>query len=290
MRDSIITAIYNKLDDINEIKEVFKYNKGHFTKFPVAVILGSENEKTRESTATILKTYKFKIQILQQVNEAVLGQEDSEDLLVSLADILDNVFDLDDTLGGVCDDVNIGSSFIWEDRELLMRVLEVTVNCTKLKQLDYTETSGGEVSNETPAGVIDGTNKTFTFANTPNPATSLEVYLNGMYMTPDVDYTLTDDTIVFVEAPVVGSVLIVSYKFDTEASATAENETPAGDIDEVNKTFTLTNIPVPSSSLKLFLNGMYMTPEGEDYTLTSKTIVFINAPSSGSVMRAFYKY
>jgi len=69
-----------------------------------------------------------------------------------------------------------------------------------------------------------------------------------------------------------------------------DNETPSGTIDGTNKTFTLANTPSPATSLKLFLNGMFMTPAGEDYTLTGNSIVFINAPTSGSVMRAFYKY
>lgn len=135
MRNDLITAIYNKLNSIEGIQEVYKYNKGHFTKYPVAVILGSENEKERESVATIMKTYKFKVQILQEVNEENRGQEAGENLLVSLADTIDNAFDSDDTLGGACDDVNVSSSFIWEDRELLMRICELTISCRKLKQL-----------------------------------------------------------------------------------------------------------------------------------------------------------
>jgi len=135
MRNDLIIAIYNKLDSIDGIKEVYKYNKGHFTKYPVAVILGSENEKVRESVKTIMKTYKFKVQILQEVNEEARGQESGESLLVGLADTIDNAFDEDDTLGGVCDDVNVSSAFIWEDRELLMRVCELTIECRKLKQL-----------------------------------------------------------------------------------------------------------------------------------------------------------
>ena len=68
------------------------------------------------------------------------------------------------------------------------------------------------------------------------------------------------------------------------------NETPSGTINGTNKTFTLANTPNPATSLKLFLNGMFVTAGGEDYTLTGDSIVFINAPLTGSVMRAFYKY
>lgn len=135
MRTQILNAIYTKLYNIDGIEEVFKYNKGHFNKFPSAVILGSENYKVRESVKTIKKTYKFKVQILQEVNEDGRGQKDGEDILISIGDQIDDEFDRDDTLGGVCDDVAVTSSFAWEDRELLMRILQLEIVCTKLKQL-----------------------------------------------------------------------------------------------------------------------------------------------------------
>ncbi|MDA3839903.1 MAG: hypothetical protein PF572_02335 [Patescibacteria group bacterium] len=135
MRNNILNAIYNKLSSIEDLKEVYKYNKGHFTKYPVAIILGSENEKVRESVKTIKKIYKFKLQILQEINENTRGQEDGENLLINLSEIIDDMFDHDDTLGGACDDVQVASSFTWEDRELLMRVLEMEIICIKLKQL-----------------------------------------------------------------------------------------------------------------------------------------------------------
>lgn len=56
--------------------------------------------------------------------------------------------------------------------------------------------------NETPAGTINGTNKVFTLVNTPDPATSLDLRLGGVYMTAGgEDYTLVNKTITFVEAP-----------------------------------------------------------------------------------------
>ncbi len=65
------------------------------------------------------------------------------------------------------------------------------------------------------------------------------------------------------------------------------NETPAGIIDGSNNIFTLTNTPA-TGSLQLFLNGMYQTGGGEDYTLAGLTITFVNPPLSGSILRAFY--
>lgn len=73
---------------------------------------------------------------------------------------------------------------------------------------------------------------------------------------------------------------------DTEAI----NETPTGIIDSSNKDFTLAHTPNPATSLKLFLNGAYQTPAGEDYTLTTATIVFVNAPPAESILKVFYSY
>jgi hypothetical protein len=53
---------------------------------------------------------------------------------------------------------------------------------------------------ETPSGVINGINVTFTITNTP----LLALFLNGAYQTSGVDYTITGTTITFTTAPVAG--------------------------------------------------------------------------------------
>lgn len=136
MRSQITTAIYNKLNGITGLAgNVYKFNKGSFDKYPVAVILGSDCEREKESVKTIIKTYKFKVKVLQEINEEARGQEDGEALLISLADLIDDAFENDDTLGGICDDVSLTSAFMWEDRELLMRGVDLQIVCRKLKQI-----------------------------------------------------------------------------------------------------------------------------------------------------------
>ncbi len=70
----------------------------------------------------------------------------------------------------------------------------------------------------------------------------------------------------------------------------ADDETPAGTINGTNKVFTLAESPDPDLSLRLYLNGSYQSPAGEDYTLSGITITFVNAPLTSSVLRAFYRY
>ena len=67
------------------------------------------------------------------------------------------------------------------------------------------------------------------------------------------------------------------------------NETPTGTINGINKDFTIEETP-KTGSLQVFLNGALQTGGGEDYTLTGKTITFVNAPLSNSILRAFSYY
>ena len=70
--------------------------------------------------------------------------------------------------------------------------------------------------NETPTGTINGTNDTFTLANTPSPAESLELYHNGLLMLAGgVDYTLTTATIVYEAGaiPQTGDNHVAFYRY-----------------------------------------------------------------------------
>lgn len=76
-------------------------------------------------------------------------------------------------------------------------------------------TSGAAVSfayDETPTGSINGSNKTFTLANTPNPSGSLILTLNGQTLTAGgVDYTLSTNTITMKFAPETNDILRAKF-------------------------------------------------------------------------------
>jgi hypothetical protein len=69
------------------------------------------------------------------------------------------------------------------------------------------------IDDETPSGLVNGSNKAFTIAKTPNPTASLKVYVNGQRMRITEDYTLSARTITFVTAPPTGSIVLVDYRF-----------------------------------------------------------------------------
>lgn len=67
----------------------------------------------------------------------------------------------------------------------------------------------------------------------------------------------------------------------------SDKEIPSGTIDGVNTTFTLANIPSPSASLELFLNGVN---QNGNFSLSSATITYVVAPSVGDVHVSWYRY
>jgi hypothetical protein len=80
---------------------------------------------------------------------------------------------------------------------------------------------------ETPSGTINGVNATFTLAFSPAPPSALLLYLNGLYMTSGVDYTLSGSTITFLTAsiPQIGDVLTASYRYSPYVLQIVEDQT-----------------------------------------------------------------
>jgi hypothetical protein len=78
--------------------------------------------------------------------------------------------------------------------------------------------SGGSsitfVDEESPGGVVDGANASFTIASTPAPVGSLHLFRNGILQKVGFDYILSASTIVFFVAatPQPGDTLLASYR------------------------------------------------------------------------------
>jgi len=74
--------------------------------------------------------------------------------------------------------------------------------------------TGAFVDLETPTGLIDGSNLVFTLSATPNPSSSLELYRNGIRLSPTVDYTLAGNTVTFVSGaqPQTGDIVRATYR------------------------------------------------------------------------------
>lgn len=69
------------------------------------------------------------------------------------------------------------------------------------------------VDKETPAGVQNGINTTFTLSNTPTPGTDY-VFLNGVLAKAvGVDYTLVGSSVIFTIPPLPIDIIQISYRY-----------------------------------------------------------------------------
>ena len=76
---------------------------------------------------------------------------------------------------------------------------------------------GGEntsVYGEEPAGLVDGNNAIFTVLHAIVSGTEA-VYMNGMRLTRDIDYSVSDNTVTFVSAPLSAYLIRVDYQYVT---------------------------------------------------------------------------
>jgi hypothetical protein len=78
---------------------------------------------------------------------------------------------------------------------------------------------------EVPGGTVDGSNATFTLANAPSPAASLELFRNGLEQNRSADYTLTGSTVQFLTGamPQPGDTLLAWYRLPASGSSGGGN-------------------------------------------------------------------
>ncbi len=71
---------------------------------------------------------------------------------------------------------------------------------------------GVSTINETPSGLINGSNADFTLVTTPQSGTEM-VHLNGLLQESGAgnDYTMSGDTITFIIAPITDDIILVTY-------------------------------------------------------------------------------
>lgn len=81
-------------------------------------------------------------------------------------------------------------------------------NNYKILGSEFLKTSVQEI----PSGAIDGSNTDFDLSNAPEGGT-LDVFLNGVFLTENEDYTFSGVTITLVAPPVSGDRLTVTYQY-----------------------------------------------------------------------------
>lgn len=66
-------------------------------------------------------------------------------------------------------------------------------------------------TDETPTGLVNGSNTVFTLAQTPLENEAVDVYLDGLKQIITTDYSVSGVTITFVTAPELGQTVRVDY-------------------------------------------------------------------------------
>ncbi len=154
--------------------------------------------------------------------------------------------------------------------------------------------NGTFVDAEFPAGTLDGVNAVFTLANAPAPASSLQIFRNGLLVKQVNDYTLLGSTLTFMAGavPQPGDALIASYRLSVTIAGVGfvDMETPSGAADGSNAAFTLSQVPNPGSSLAVYRNGIRLR-SGLDYALSNNTVTFASGyvPQTGDVLVCSYR-
>ncbi len=151
------------------------------------------------------------------------------------------------------------------------------------------------VDAEVPSGTLNGTNLTFNLSQTPSPATSLELFRNGVLMDAGLDFSLSANTVTFsaIATPQPNDVMLAYYRIAGSSSGVTfvDGEIPAGTINGINTAFTLANTPANASALRLYKNGVLLE-SSLDYNLLGSTITFINGalPNPGDTLVAYYRH
>jgi hypothetical protein len=80
------------------------------------------------------------------------------------------------------------------------------------------------VDGDSPAGIVDGSNTSFTLSAIPDPASSLAIHRNGVLQKTGQDYTLSGSTVQFVSAaaPQPGDTLLAAYRLTGTGPATPQ--------------------------------------------------------------------
>lgn len=151
------------------------------------------------------------------------------------------------------------------------------------------------VLNAELSGIKDGTNTIFTLPHSSIDSGTLMLWLNGQLLTLDSDFTLSGDTVTFINeiAPAQTDVIRAMYSRQVTTRLFALSVSPtqlATSGDELTG-LTLPQDPDPPGSLMLFLNGQLLTQGvSHDYSLSGNVVTFARSLLASDVIRATYSY
>lgn len=145
---------------------------------------------------------------------------------------------------------------------------------------------------ETPAGLVNGTNTTYTLAGVPLNNQGVLVFIDGLAQN-GVQAAVSGQTITMSVAPAPGqSVFAWYFELSPESILSGQHETPSGAVDGINSIFTLVGRAASLESTLVFVDGM-LSPQSNwnlIETLSTAEIQFTagNIPVAGQNVDVFY--
>lgn len=133
------------------------------------------------------------------------------------------------------------------------------------------------VLNETPSGVMNGINKSFSLAFEPANPLSVMLWLNGQLLTQGAsqDYTVSGKTILFGQMSLEpGDTLVTMYPRQVTVKRFSLNEPAAIVTISGSLALQIGKNPDPVQSLMVFRNGQLLT-QNVDYASTNNIVQMI---------------
>lgn len=157
--------------------------------------------------------------------------------------------------------------------------------------------AAAKFTGETPAGLVNGSNVTFTLSQTPADPGSIDFYVdeNVLELT---DFTISGKVITITNltrVPAIAQSVYVKYLVFGAVSNNAgsaiptarfKQETPQGDVDGVNDSFALSTVPVDPESLDFYVDENKL--ETTDYTLTGTIVKVTNVSKIPALAQSVY--
>lgn len=148
------------------------------------------------------------------------------------------------------------------------------------------------VKQETPSGLVNGSNTVFTLSQLPISPSSVIVIQDGLALLPS-EFSVVSQTVTLTTAPAFGQTIYCFYVANSSNSINPIQmfqEVPTGAIDGTNTIFSLAHNPIDQNSTAVYLDGTFVPKS--DWSLlqsfSSSSVVFSSAPAPGQTLSVVY--
>ena len=125
---SLASAIITKLNEVSEINVVYNYEAKELLGYPAVTVTALGHVNTPHDTAGNVRNFQFVVRAYFPTSIA----QDAETILRDLADKIIVKLEEDPSLGGACDYTRATEGkFLYQEREVPVRIVEITINCIK---------------------------------------------------------------------------------------------------------------------------------------------------------------